>query len=334
MDRTGTTLHLVHARHPTPAARVPLQTAPHKVANWPLLFRAYQAEPLAQRPAGSMGKQGVCHLAFTAQAAKTLLGHSFVSHPFHFTRPWYLDPAVPGMVVAYVQTPGGGLIQGDRTYQHFDVGSAAQVHMTNQAAEKIHTMTANCALQQITFTLGPRAYAEYCPEPVILFPGSRFGQALQVTLAAGASFFGSEIFLSRSAPDRVQLGAQDNTSFEAFTNGLTVFDADHTPLIRDQSLALPAQQSLSGPGVLAAYRVWGQAFLVGPNIPADWVRDINNQLPAQSGAVWGITLLPRERGIAVKVVGAEVRAVRQVLSGAWNLLRMRHLGVPARDFPK
>lgn len=281
-----------------------------------------------------MGKQGVCHLSFDAHSAKTRLGHSFVSHPFHFTHPWHLDPGVPGMVVAYVQTPGGGLIQGDRTYLRFDVGSAAQVHMTNQAAEKIHTMTANCALQQITFTLGTQAYAEYCPEPVILFPGSRFGQALQIQLAVGASFFGSEIFLSRSTPDDTHDGEQNNPSFEAFTTSLTVLDADHTPLIRDQSLALPALQSLTGPGVLAAYRVWGQAFLVGPNIPDDWVRDIHAQLPNEPGAEWGITLLPRRRGLSVKVVGTEVRTVRQVLSGVWNLVRIRHLGVPAPYFPK
>jgi len=237
---------------------------------------------------------------------------------------------MPGMVVAYVQTPGGGLIQGDRTSLQFDVGAAAQVHITNQAAEKIHTMTANCALQHIAFTLGTDAYAEYCPEPVILFPRSRFGQALQIQLAAGASFFGSEIFLSRAGQD----DTPDGASFEALTTSLTVLDANQTVLLRDQSLALPAQQSLSGPGVLAEYRVWGQAFLVGPDISADWARDMHTQLPTKSGTVWGVSLLPRERGIHVKAVGSEVRAVRQILSAAWDLLRMRHLGVPAPDFPK
>ena len=81
---------------------------------WPSVFRAYVAEPLAQRPAGSTGKRGVCRLAFAVRSDTTRLGHAFVSHPFHCTRPWYLDPAVPGMAVVYVQTPAGGLIQGDR----------------------------------------------------------------------------------------------------------------------------------------------------------------------------------------------------------------------------
>ena len=70
-------------------------------AFWPRSFQAYLSDPLDQRPAGSAGKSGACKLTFAAESGKTHLQHSFVSHPFHLTRPWYLDPALPGM--------GGGL---------------------------------------------------------------------------------------------------------------------------------------------------------------------------------------------------------------------------------
>ena len=291
---------------------------------WPAVFRAYAAEPLAQRPAGSTGKRGVCRLAFAVDSDTTRLGHAFVCHPFHCTRPWYLDPAVPGMAVVYVQTPAGGLIQGDRAELRFGLDAGAQVHVTTQAAEKIHTMTANCALQRVGFSLGPGAYAEYCPEPLILFPGARFGQALRIELAAGASFLGTEIVLSRAAAD--------GATFEAFSTSLTVVDAERRVLIRDHGLALPAQLPLDGPGVLGGYHVWGQAFLVGPDIPADWVREL--QAVPVSGAVWGVSLMPHERGISVKVVGSEVHAVRRLLFSAWHWLRLRHRGVPAPHFPK
>lgn len=291
---------------------------------WPSVFRAYAAEPLAQRPAGSTGKRGACRLAFAVDSDTTRLGQAFVSHPFHCTRPWHLDPAVPGMAVVYVQTPAGGLIQGDRAELRFGLDAGAQVHVTTQAAEKIHTMTANCALQRVGFSLGPGAYAEYCPEPLILFPGARFGQALRIELAAGASFLGTEIVLSRAAAD--------GATFEAFSTSLTVVDADRRVFIRDHGLALPAQLPLDGPGVLAGYHVWGQAFLVGPDIPADWVREL--QAAPETGTAWGVSLMPHERGISVKVVGSEVHAVRRLLFSAWHWLRLRHRGVPAPRFPK
>ena len=316
------------------ADRVVAPAACQTADAWPSVFRAYAAEPLAQRPAGSTGKRGVCRLAFAVRSDTTRLGHAFVCHPFHCTRPWYLDPAVPGMAVVYVQTPAGGLIQGDRAELRFSLDAGAQVHVTNQAAEKIHTMTANCALQRVGFSLGPGAYAEYCPEPLILFPGARFGQALRIELAAGASFLGTEIVLSRAAAD--------GATFAALSTSLSVLDAERRVLIRDHSLALPGRHPLDGPGVLAGCHVWGQAFLVGPDIPAAWAHELQADLAdladlpaeAETGTVWGVSVLPQERGISVKVVGSEVPAVRRLLFSAWHWLRLRHRGVPAPRFPK
>ena len=299
-------------------------------AFWPRSFQAYLSDPLDQRPAGSAGKSGACKLTFAAESGKTHLQRSFVSHPFHLTRPWYLDPALPGMAVVYVQTPAGGLIQGDRATLRFDLGDAAQVHITNQAAEKIHSMTANCALQGVSFVLDTGAYAEYCPEPIILFPRARFGQQLHVRLGRQATFFFSEIFLIR--------GDMTREPFEALSTSLTVTDAAGALLMREHGVALPLQQRLTGPGVLDRYQVWGQAVLVGRSVTESWAREIQGELQEESlpdtVLVAGTTVLPGEYGICVKVAGTSVQTVRQVLRRAWHGLRRRHLGVPAPDLPK
>lgn len=297
------------------------------VPGLPREFASYLSEPVAQRPAGSVGKRGVCALSFAVEQGKTFLQHSFVTHPFHLTRLWYLDPALPGLAVGYIQAPAGGLIQGDRAYMSFTLSPNAQVHLTNQAAEKIHTMTTNCALQQISFVLGAGAYAEYYPEPVILFSGSRFGQELHVELGEGASFFLAEIFLSRRSAEGVP--------FDALATSLKVRDAYGTLLLRDRSLALPARRDLAGSGVLGSHHVWGQALLIGPPVSSTWAREVHILISAESGVICGATVLPRERGIGIKAVGTEVRAVRRVLHTAWHYLRTRHVGVPAPlFFPK
>ncbi len=294
--------------------------------SWPRPFRVYLDEPLDQRPAGSVGKCGECRLSFSAKSGKTRLQQTFVSHPFHLTHPWYLDPALPDMAVVYVQTPAGGFIQGDRAHLCFTLDSAAQVHITNQAAEKIHTMTANCALQRISFALDAGAYAEYCPEPTILFPGSRYGQQLQIQLGTEASFFLADIFLAYPSADGL--------TFDALTTSLRVTDDNGRLLVRDHSLVLPAHYPTTGPGILAQHHVWGQAFFIGPNVPAVWAREVHDQLSSEPHTVCGTTLLPQDRGLCVKVVGTDVRAVRRVLHMARHQLRLSHLGVQATQFLK
>jgi urease accessory protein len=292
----------------------------------PQIFVAYQQELLPQRPAGSIGKNGQCDLWFVTNQGRTRLHRSYVTHPFHLTSPWRLDPALPGMAVVYLQTPAGGLIQGDRARMRFTFSPHAQVHVTTQAAEKIHTMTANCAVQQASFTLEEGAYVEYCPEPLILFPGARFAQDLTVTLAQEASLFLSEIFLSRLA--------DDGGSFEAFTSALRVRDERGRLLLHDRALALPRRYPLDGIGILGGGRVWGQAFLLGPVIPPTWVQEIHAFLAAETEAISGATLLPYGRGVCIKAVGLEVRTIKRVLHTAWHYIRTQLLGVPAVTFPK
>ncbi|MBI3246598.1 MAG: urease accessory protein UreD [Deltaproteobacteria bacterium] len=319
MDRTRAALRLIEAESTAPSGGQLSWTLPRALA-------ACRDEPLIQRPAGSAGKDGVCELTFAQSTNGTHLRRSFVTHPFHLTAPWHLDPTLPGMAVVYLQTPAGGLIQGDRARLRIDCGPHTQVHLTTQAAEKIHTMTANCAVQQAEFTLDTAAYAEYCPEPIILFPGARFAQSLEVTLGRGACMFLAEIYLSR----RSSAGA----TFDAFSVSVRVRDDEAGLLLHERNFVLPGQHSLDGPGVLGGYPVWGQAFLVGPEVPSVWVRDLHDLLASVAGVVGGATLLPRGRGVGVKVAGAEVRGVRQALFLVWNYLRWQRLGVPAATFPK
>lgn len=292
----------------------------------PRAFAPYLNEPLSQRPAGSSGKNGRCDLSFSFVHEKTRLTHSFVTHPFHLTTPWHLDPALPGMAVVYLQTPAGGLIQGDRTRMQFTFAPRSQTHLTTQAAEKIHAMTANCAVQHLSFSLGSGAYVEYCPEPVILFPGARFAQNAVVTLAPGASFFLSEIFLSRRAAD--------GTSFEALATLLRVQDVNAGLLMHDRGFIQTQTHDLTGPGVLDKYQAWGQALLVGPSVPSSWSQEIHQLLSTEHNLLCGTTLLPKARGVYVKVVGSQVPAIRRILHRVWDYVRIHLLGVSAPSFPK
>jgi urease accessory protein len=230
------------------------------------------------------------------------------------------------MAVVYLQTPAGGLIQGDRTALQLNLKAHAQVHLTTQAAEKIHTMTANCAVQQLSFAVGMGAYLEYCPEPIILFPRARLSQSLTIELQEEASVFLSEILFFHCA--------SDNVMFDALTTHLQVHDKNGLTLVRERSEVLPVRQNIHGPGLLGPYRAWGQSVLIGPTVPTTWAQALSTVIAQVSGVESGVTLLPRDRGLAVKVLGTEASAIRQVLHIVRHWVRLQHLGAPAVIFPK
>jgi urease accessory protein UreH len=105
-------------------------------------------------------------------------------------------------------------------------------------------------------------------------------------------------------------------------------------LLHERGLALPARWGLNGPGILSGSRVWGQAVLSGPQMSLAQIKDLATLIADEPEVTCGVTSLPYDRGVAVKVVGKQVPAVRQVLHAAWNFLRLQWLHAPAPQFPK
>ncbi|MGE0826444.1 MAG: urease accessory protein UreD [Candidatus Binatia bacterium] len=289
-------------------------------------WASWLAEPLPQRPAGSAGKRGICDLTFTVARGRTCLQHAFVSHPFHLTRPGYLDAGLPEMAVLYVQMPAGGLIQGDRTRLHIALARNSQVHLTTPATEKIHTMTANCAVQEVSIAVAQDAYAEYYPEPIILFPRARLAQIVQVELATGASFFFCEMFIAPTL--------RTGVPFAGLLNRLHVRANDGGLLFAECSLVLPATHRLQTAGILANAHCWGQAVFVTDQVSPSAACHLHDRLLPTAHVVSGISTLPGNRGLVVKALGCSTRAVRAVLYEAWDYIRTTYRGAPATRFPK
>jgi len=149
-------------------------------------------------------------------------------------------------------------------------------------------------------------------------------------LAQDASLFLSEVFLNRTDHDHAQ--------FEMFSNSLAIYDDSNRMIFREHGLVRPTRGSLEGQAVLGRSRAWGQALLVGPKILKSWSTEIQAELNREcaelTGVLAGVSVLPEDRGICIKVAAEGVRAARMVLRRAWQELRIRHLGVLPPNLPK
>jgi urease accessory protein len=72
----------------------------------------------------------------------------------------------------YLMSTGGSIVQADRLRMDFDFGADTFVYVTTQAATKVHRMDAGYATRMVNLRVGPRAYVEHLPEPVIPFGGA------------------------------------------------------------------------------------------------------------------------------------------------------------------
>lgn len=294
----------------------------------PAEFRACDT-PIAGLCAGSVTKLGLLDLACAPSAGATRIVRRSLHGPLYMLRPIYTDPRRPDMAFIYALQMGDGLVQGDRYRIELDCAPGSAVHFTTQAATKLYRMDNNFATQMVNLRAGEGAYLEYLPDPVIPFKDARFYQRLRLTVAPTASVILGEILL----PGRVASGeAHAYTLYYADTE---VSGLDGTPVVVDRIKFAPAFDTPQSPGRLGPYDVLATLYIVTRQIPARSLSDcLYHCLTSQTSVLAGVSELPNDCGVAVRMLGTSSPAVRAAFHLAWNEARLQLIGVPAPDLRK
>jgi urease accessory protein len=305
-------------------------------------FAAYAADPVPAAAVGSPSKDGRLELVFETTSRGTALVRDFATAPFHVSGTLDADPH-PDCATVYVQSPTGGLAQGDRLDATVSVGPDAVAHVTTGSATKVQTARCNYAGASTTLSVAAGGHVEYLPEPTILHAGARYGADLRLTVAADATAVVGDVVV----PGRLARGerfAFDRyaSRVEAVRAGDADADADADaadPLFVDATHLAPGEAPPTAPGVLGDFAVLGTTYVVAPDgdVDADALHaaaagagDGNDGDGSERDAVRaGATALPNDAGVAVRALGHRVEPVRTALRGAFDRARRDLLGVPA-----
>lgn len=294
-------------------------------------FRSYAAESLAQSPAGAVGKGGTLDLRFArGRDGQSRLVYDRATVPFHLTGGLYHDEALPDIASAYVQDPTGGIAQGDRYESAIEVEPGARAHVSTGSATKVLRMERNYGAASVDIEVGDGGYLEYLPDPTILHRESRFWQQVDIDLAPGARvLFADVIVPGRLARDELFAFERLHTSVEAQREGKTLF-AD--------AVRLDGGDHLRGPGLFGEFRVIGTFYVVAPDHDevAALADDLHEcvQRDDDPAAVGGASVLPRESGVAVRVLGDRSSDVTDRFHRVWDCARRALVGAGAPDTRK
>jgi urease accessory protein len=292
-------------------------------------FAGYAAEPVPQAAVGSPGKDGVLELRFERGERGTALSHDYATVPFHVSGTLGHDPH-PDAETVFVQSPTGGVAQGDRHDVTVRVDADAVAHVSTQSATKVQTMRANYAAAETRLSVGPGGHLDYVPEPTILHEGARYHASLDLDLAAGASAVLGEVLV----PGRLARG--ERFDFERCLSQVRATGPDGL-LFEDATHLAPGDDAggpgPTAPGVLGEFAVYGTLFVVAPDadLSSDDLHDVvaaacaDAPNPARGGA----TRLPNGAGVAVRVLGDRGETVSAGLHSAWSAARRELLGAPA-----
>lgn len=288
---------------------------------------------------GRPGKVGLLELGFERVGGRTELVRHYQKSPLQIMRPLYFDPHRPDLPVTFLMSTGGGVIQADRLRTDLSFGPGTSGHVTTQAATKVYRMEHDYAVAQTLLSVGPDAYVEYLPDPVIPYVDSRFYQRTVITADPTATVLASETVLAgrlaHGERNAYQVFASD---FELRRPGGELVALDTVRLEPGGAEGVGGHRvdgcSVDGPAVLAGRSVMACFFAVSPLAPARELADLLHATLAGRGLPYGVSVLPQDCGAWVRVLGEHTEAVTRALGAVWDAVRRRLIGVPAPDLRK
>ncbi|GGO00725.1 urease accessory protein UreD [Haloarcula pellucida] len=284
-------------------------------------FEAYAAESPPQAAVGAPGKDGVLELRFAPTSDGTKLVHDYATVPFHVSGTLGHDPH-PAAETVFLQSPTGGIAQGDRHDVTIAVEDDAVAHVSTQSSTKVQSMNANYAAADTTLSVGPGGHLDYVPEPTILHADSRYYQDLTLDLDAGATAVLADVVV----PGRLARG--ERFEFERYLSRVRAEGPDGL-LFEDATHLTPADGDPTAPGVLGEFTVYGTLFVVAPDSDAAALSDALHETVTDADARAGATALPNGAGVAVRALADRAETVQSTLHAAWDDARRDLLDAPA-----
>lgn len=254
---------------------------------------------------------------------KTVIRSQFSRVPLLVQRALYLEEALPSMAYVYLISPSEGILQGDRYRMDIALKQGAQAHITTQSATKVYRMDANYATQIVNILVDDGCYLEFVPDQIIPYRNSRFYQRVDMKIHDNATVLYSETI----TPGRVASG--ESFRYDICFLRTVAVNQDNVYRIVDSAMLRPEAGSLSGVGLLSDFDTVGFVYVL---TTADQVRGLNETLNGVLGAAShiraGCTILPRDSGLLIRILGHSAADVMGAIRQVVTLVRRAVLDAP------
>ena len=287
-------------------------------------MQQYSAAP--RMGVGAVGKRGYLSLGFELDGSRTILRHWERRAPLIVQRALYCDPYWKELPYVYIVSSGGPNVDGDRYEQHFTLSRDAFAHITTGAATKIAQMRHNHSALRQYITLDEGAYMEYLPEPTIPCRDTRYHSEVDITINPTATLFHSEIILC----GRKHHGEQFD--YDLLHLSTRVQDPQQRELFADTMLIEPKLRSISRRGIMGNFDIFATALILTyPTMAEPIYSDAYELLHNNSSIYGGITHLPNDCGLIVRILGNNSGDVKRAMRRLCAIVRSRVVKRPMYD---
>ena len=271
---------------------------------------------------GKSGKVGILELELQGDInGKTIVTKQFSQVPLQIQRALYPESSIPNMAYLYLISPSGGILQGDRYRTDLELRNNSICHFTTQGATRIYSMNANLASQIFNITLKDSSYLEFIPDQIIPFRDSRYYQKVNISLDKNSSLIYSEVL----TPGRVAM--DESFEYDICYFKTQCLDQEKKVIFLENTKIEPKKQRLSNFGIFGKNTVVATVYLLTKKEKIPEIElAINVEIKKFNQLFIGISILPRDAGLIIRVLGNETENIFRVIFRVLEIARNKILG--------
>lgn len=259
-----------------------------------------------------------------APSGASYISAQHVGYPFHLGRTLKLPDDPQGMAAVYLQSCSGGIFAGEDLQVNLHAGPDSQVHVSTGAATVAHSMLEQSARQSVSLTAESGALLEYLPMATILFPQAKLHSQVRVTLHPGARVMLCDAFCLHAPQD-------NHGIFDFYRADLEVRSPSGRLLAGDRLALCGQDMSRQLPGVSGRYQALATFMFVGQGLPVEQLKAaLRNALTALPDSYLGVSALPNDCGVSLRIMAVDAVALRNNLYTAWACMREQLTGIAPR----
>jgi urease accessory protein len=270
----------------------------------------------------SVGRVGDLRLEYAKREGRTIIARSHCTSPWHLLPPIYLDDT--GAAYTLLVNPSGGLVGGDRLSIGMRLGEDARVLISAPSANRVYRSQGETSIQNIEIALGAGAVLEWLPEHTIPFAGSRFRQAIHVTMAPGATM------LLWDAVASGRIARDERWAFASVENEIRITTAAGQSLV--ERYALDPATEMGFVGLAAQWNYVASFYVVNDAVtPEVWSRleeRISLLLDERAERLLGGVSQPAAPGLVVKLLARTAPDLTGTLDVVWAAVRAELWNLP------
>ncbi len=249
--------------------------------------------------------------------SKTIIKNLLVKPPLLIQKAMYPDVNNPNTAHIYIMSSAGGILQGDKLQIKIKSSENSNAVITTQSATKIYNTENHIPSQIIDITVEKNSYLEFIPKQIIPHKYAEFLQIANLKVDNSSTLIYSETI----ACGRIAHG--EEFDFKSLIFRTKAVNEKDEVLFSDAMNIEPKSRKKVFENLYGKKKIFSTVYIISKEFDNEKLDADINLLLIRSQIMGGVSQLPHESGIIVRMLSDSIDEIEEVIFNITSIVKSK-----------